>query len=309
MKETLVIGTRGSALALWQAEFVRDALRKKFPSLRVERRIIKTTGDKILDSPLSTIGDKGLFTKEIERALLAGAVDLAVHSLKDLPTQSPPGLAIAAITKREDVRDVFISNRWKTIFDIPEGGTVATGSLRRRAQILHIRPDLRILDIRGNVQSRLAKLDASDWDGMLLAFAGVKRLGLEGRIAQILPVELMLPAVGQGALGIQIREEDARTRRYARALDHAATRACALAERALLRTLEGGCQIPIGAHAVMAKGRIRLRAVVGNLDGTLLLDAAGTSLPANAERLGIRIGRRLFEGGAKEILEEIRRHG
>lgn len=309
MKDTLVIGTRGSALALWQADHVCDALRRKFPSLRVERIVIKTTGDRILDSPLSTIGDKGLFTKEIERALLAGKIDLAVHSLKDLPTQSPPGLVIAAITKREDVRDVFISNKWESIFDVPAGGIVATGSLRRRSQLLHIRPDLRIADIRGNVQSRLAKLDASGWDGMLLAYAGVKRLGLEKRIAQILPAELILPAVGQGALGIQIRGDDARIRRYARALDHAATRVCALAERALLRTLEGGCQIPIGAHALMKRGRIHLRAVVGNLDGTLLLDARGSGMPANAERLGIRVGRKLFVNGAKEILEEIRRHG
>lgn len=307
MKESIIVGTRGSALALRQAEFVKNALEKKIRSLQVELKIIKTTGDNILDSPLSKIGDKGLFTKEIESALLNNTIDVAVHSLKDVPTQIPQGLCIAAITKREDVRDVLISKKWKSIDELPEGSLIATGSLRRKSQLLHVRPDLKIVDIRGNLNSRFKKFDESNWDGMILAFAGVKRLGLEKRIAQVIPTDLILPAVGQGALGIEIRAKDARIEMYVRSLNHPVTHACTTAERALLRTLEGGCQIPIGAHAEVKNRKIVLRAVVGNLDGSILLDAQSSSVFRNGEQLGIRLGKKLLKNGAKEILEEIRR--
>ena len=309
MKAALTIGTRGSALALWQAHFVRDVLKKKFPSLLIDLKIIKTTGDKILDAPLSKIGDKGLFTKEIENALLDGRIDVAVHSLKDVPTHIPDGLRIAAVAKREDVRDVLISSKWKSLDELPERATIATGSLRRKAQLLHHRPDLRIVDIRGNLQTRFARYEESNWDGMMLAYAGVKRLGLEKHIAQIIPTELILPAVGQGALGIEIRSDDDRTLRFMKILNHAATETCTRAERSLLRTLEGGCQIPIGAHAAMKKGKLVLRAVVGSIDGSVLLDVDGASVPSRAEQLGIRLGEKLLRNGAKEILESIRRHG
>lgn len=309
MKAALTIGTRGSALALWQAHFVRDVLKKKFPSLLIELKIIKTTGDKILDAPLSKIGDKGLFTKEIENALLDGRIDVAVHSLKDVPTHIPVGLRIAAVAKREDVRDVLISSKWKSLDELPERATIATGSLRRKAQLLHHRPDLRIVDIRGNLQTRFARYEESNWDGMMLAYAGVKRLGLEKHIAQIIPTELILPAVGQGALGIEIRSDDDRTLRFIKILNHPATETCTRAERSLLRTLEGGCQIPIGAHAAMKKGKLVLRAVVGSIDGSVLLDVDGSSMPSRAEQLGIRLGEKLLRNGAKEILESIRRHG
>lgn len=308
MNAALTIGTRGSALALWQAHFVRDVLQKKFPSLLIDIKIIKTTGDKILDAPLSTIGDKGLFTKEIENALLDGRIDVAVHSLKDVPTQIPDGLRIAAVAKREDVRDVLISSKWKSLDELPERATIATGSLRRKAQLLHHRPDLRIVDIRGNLQTRFARYEESNWDGMMLAYAGVKRLGLEKHIAQIIPTELILPAVGQGALGIEIRSDDDRTLRFIKILNHLATETCTLAERSLLHALEGGCQIPIGAHAVMKKGKLMLRAIVGSIDGSVLLDVHGTSAPSRAEQLGMRLGEKLLCNGAQEILESIRRH-
>jgi hydroxymethylbilane synthase len=307
MNHRLVIGTRGSELALWQAEHVKAVLEKRFRSLTVELKIIKTTGDKILDQALSKIGDKGLFTKEIERALLDGTCDIAVHSLKDLPTATPDGLVIAAITKREDVRDVLISKRWRSIDELPEGAVIATGSLRRRSQLRHLRPDLEIVEIRGNLNSRMKKHDAAKWDGMMLACAGVKRLGWSDRIAQIIPADLILPAVGQGALGIEIRANDPATARYVRVLDHAETHAAALAERALLRMLEGGCQIPIGAWARVEEGRMVLDAMVGSIDGSLRLDARGTSSTlAGAEALGRRVARKLLANGAKEILDDIR---
>lgn len=304
----LVIGTRGSELALWQAHHVRDRLLRRFRSLEIELRIIKTTGDKILGQALSTIGDKGLFTKEIEHALLERRIDLAVHSMKDLPTFVPEGLAIAAITKREDVRDVLISKQWKSLEDLPDGAVVATGSLRRRSQLLHLRPDVQIVDIRGNLNTRMKKFDASKWDGMILAHAGVKRLGWTDRIAQLIPTELILPAVGQGALAIEIREDDDHAQRVVNALHHEATAAGVLAERALLRELEGGCQIPIGAYGRLEKDTLVLDAVVGSVDGNVRLDArAATRNPLRAEALGKRLAKRLLANGAERILQDIRR--
>lgn len=307
MSKRIVIGTRGSALALWQAEFVQRELKRHHRGLRVELNIIKTKGDKILDQSLSKIGDKGLFTREIENALLDGSADIAVHSLKDLPTETPAGLRIAAITEREVVNDVLISSKWHAVADLPEGAVIATGSLRRTAQLLHLRPDLRIIDIRGNLNTRMQKFDASDWDGMLLAYAGVKRLGWEHRIAQIIPTTLLLPAVGQGALGLEIREDDDRTAELISCLHHADTAAATIAERSLLRALEGGCQIPIGAFARLERGRLLLDAMVASIDGTVRLDTRGsTGNTDTAQALGTRVADKLLANGAREILQAIR---
>jgi len=307
MKKTLVIATRDSPLALWQAEFVRDRLEKRFRSVEVKLLKMKTKGDKILDQALSKIGDKGLFTKEIENALLDGRAHIAVHSLKDLPTETPAGLRIAAISRREKVNDVLISKKWKSLEDLPEGAVIATGSLRRTAQLKHLRPDLEIVDIRGNLNTRMKKLRASTWDGMMLAYAGVERLGWADRIAQIIPTDLILPAVGQGALGIEIRDDDDETARYVAALNHEATAAAAAAERALLHELEGGCQVPIGAWARNIDGRLTLDAMVASVDGTIRLDTRGSaSNPATAAALGRRVARKLRANGAREILDEIR---
>ena len=307
MKHTLVIATRDSALALWQAEFVRDRLQKRFRSVEVKLLKLKTKGDKILDQALSKIGDKGLFTKEIENALLDGRAHIAVHSLKDLPTETPEGLRIAAITRREKVNDVLISKKWTSLEDLPEGAVIATGSLRRTAQLKHLRPDLEIVDIRGNLNTRMKKFKDSNWDGMMLAYAGVERLGWADRIAQIIPTDLILPAVGQGALGIEIREDDSDTARYVRALNHDETAAAAWAERALLHELEGGCQVPIGAWARMVDGRLTLDAMVASVDGTVRLDTRGTTVnAAQAAALGRRVARKLLANGARDILDAIR---
>ena len=245
----VIIGSRGSELALWQANWVQAELQKRFSDMAVEIQIIKTKGDKILDSPLSKIGDKGLFTREIESALLAKEIDIAVHSLKDLPTQLPDGLMLGAICEREDVRDVFIphpSNPIKTLLDQPMNAKIATGSLRRKCQVLNLRRDFSIIDIRGNLNTRMKKLEESDWSGMLLARAGVVRLGWKEKIGETIDAEKILPAVGQGALGIEIREGDEQIATPVRSLHHYNTAQAALAERALLRRLEGGCQVPMG---------------------------------------------------------------
>jgi hydroxymethylbilane synthase len=304
----LIIGTRGSALALWQAEHIKTLLEKKFPKLTVELKIIHTQGDKILDAPLAKIGGKGVFTKELENALLRKEIDLAVHSLKDLPTTLPKGLSIGAITKREDVRDVFIARKGKKkkFSQLSEGAIIATGSLRRRAQLLHLRPDLEIVDIRGNLNTRVKKLDESKWDGMILAHAGVKRLGWEKRITDIFPAEMILPAVGQGALGIEIRTSDKETAAFIQKLHHSATASCALAERALLRTLEGGCQVPIGAHARITKSGLILSAIIVSLNGSILIRGEMQGAMKNAEALGKELAKRLYRNGGKEILKEIR---
>jgi hydroxymethylbilane synthase len=302
----LVIGTRGSQLALWQTEWVKKELERRFSELTIELTIIKTTGDKILDSPLSKIGDKGLFTREIEHALLRGDIDLAVHSLKDIPTETPDGLIIGAITKRADVRDVFISKHYKSLKELPAGATVATGSLRRKAQLLHLRPDLQIADIRGNLNTRFKKFDESTWDGMILARAGIDRLGFSERITQVIPTSLMLPAVGQGALAVEIRKSDRRVRQFVSALQHEATATAVTAERSFLKYLEGGCQIPIGAYGRIRRGELLLDAMVGSLDGSFIIRDAVKGEPKDAKKLGIALAKKLYKQGGKEILEEIR---
>ena len=264
-----IIGSRGSELALWQTHFVKATLKKHFPELNLEVKIIKTTGDKLLDVALAKIGDKGLFTKQIETALLNREIDLAVHSLKDLQTVQPTGLCIGAVSKREIANDVLVAKNCASIADLPANAKVGTGSLRRRSQLLHLRPDLEITEIRGNLQTRFRKFDESDLDAMILAFAGVHRMNLDTRISQIIPIETMLPAVGQGAMAVEIRDEDAELKEFLQVLHDDETHTCIVAERAFLRTLEGGCQVPIGANATLNGDHIHLEGFVGSLNGQI----------------------------------------
>jgi hydroxymethylbilane synthase len=308
-RSTIFIGSRGSELALWQARWVQQQLKNLHPSLNVELRIIKTQGDKILDAPLSKIGDKGLFTKELERALFDRRIDLAVHSLKDVPTQVGEGMSIAAICEREDVADVFIAHpkkKYAGLANVPGNGTIATGSLRRRCQLLRIRPDLSIAEIRGNLGTRMEKLATSNWDGMLLAKAGLMRLGRSEMIAEVLPPENFLPAVGQGALAIESRENDENILPIVQPLDHLRTRQATLGERALLRRLEGGCQIPIGAFGRIENGDFHLDAIVGSLDGKRSVRSSIQGLPEHSEQLGVTLAEKLLKDGGEAILDEIR---
>ncbi|MBL7986918.1 MAG: hydroxymethylbilane synthase [Chlorobi bacterium] len=297
-----IIGTRGSALALWQAHAVQEMLQSRYPELQVQIEIIHTTGDIILDRPLSNIGDKGLFTKELEVALMEGRIHLAVHSLKDLPTQLPAGLTLAAVTQRERPEDALVAPAGTTIETLPHGGTVATGSLRRRAQLLRLRPDLNVVDVRGNVPTRLQKYQTNGWDGMILAYAGLHRLGLGEHIAQIIPTDQMVPAVGQAALGLETRADDAATIGLLRGIEHPPTRICTDAERALLRRLEGGCQTPIAAHATLAEDHLTLHAMIASLDGSTIIGGGMNGLPAEAENVGNQLAEDLIERGGKGVL-------
>jgi len=310
MQNKIRIGTRGSELALWQTYHVKKLLEVHFSDIVVDVEKIKTTGDKILNAPLAKIGDKGLFTKELEIALLDNHVDIAVHSCKDVPTLVPEGLTIAAVLEREDARDVFIANPKKShqvFIALPSNAIIATGSLRRKCQLLNVRPDLHLTEIRGNLNTRIEKLDSSEWNGMILAKAGVTRLGWAQRITEILPFELMLPAVGQGALAIECRSDDSRMQELLHPLHHAPTAIAVTAERALLRYLEGGCQIPIGAYGQIIGNELYLDAVVGSLDGKQLVRGKKIGIISNAEQTGIDLARELLYQGAKEILEEIRK--
>lgn len=302
----IIIGTRGSELALWQTDFVGETLKKYFPEIDLEIKIIKTTGDKLLDVALSKIGDKGLFTKQIETALLNKEIDLAVHSLKDLQTVQPEGLTIGAVSKRELPNDVLISKKYASIDDLPQNAKVATGSLRRKSQILHYRPDLEIFEIRGNLQTRFRKFEESDLDAMILAFAGVHRLKLDAHISQIIPFEIILPAVGQGALAVEIREEDSELKEILKVLNDAETEFCIKAERAFLRSLEGGCQVPIGANATIENDKIRLEGLVGSLNGKTNLREKISGEKPEAESLGSKLAQVLIDKGANEILERTR---
>jgi hydroxymethylbilane synthase len=302
------IGSRGSALALWQAEHVRDHLMNAHAGLSVEIEIIQTTGDKITDVPLSKIGDKGLFTKELDRALLDGRVHLAVHSLKDIPTRIEPGLALAAVGKREDPNDALIAAPGVPgkLHDLPSGARIGTSSLRRRAQLLALRPDLQIQDLRGNLDTRLAAVQAGKYDAIILALAGMKRLGRAAEATEILDVETWLPAVGQGALGIVCRSNDTTTHATLSVLDDANTHAATDAERALLRELEGGCQIPIAALASVTGESLRIRALVASIDGRRIVRGERTGDTAHAAALGSDLAHELVERGAGAILEELR---
>ena len=315
MKNNVVrIGSRGSDLALWQARWVEGQLRQRNPSVVVTISVLKTKGDKLLDSPLSKIGDKGLFTREIENALLDNRIDVAVHSLKDLPTGLPEGLSLGAICEREDVHDVFIphpGNKARTLRGQPPGAVIATGSLRRKCQLLHARPDLKTIDLRGNLSTRFAKLASSDWAGMILAHAGVVRLGWEGRVGEVISTEDILPAVGQGALGIEIRAGDDATVEIVDCLADDASTLATSAERALLRRLEGGCQVPIGAYARLEdsgseKDRLVIDAMVGSLDGASIVRGRRAGDPARAEEIGRGLAEDLLARGADQILRNIR---
>lgn len=305
-KEKLIIGSRGSELALWQANFVRKELEKKDKNLHVEIKIIKTKGDKVLNVALSKIGDKGLFTKELEVKLLNEEIDIAVHSLKDLQTDIPKGLKIACITKRYPVEDVLIARKKGiTVDKLREGAIVATGSLRRRAQLKHLRPDIKIVELRGNVPTRIQKFLDSKWDAIILARAGVERLKLKKNISSIIDKEVMLPAVGQGALGIEIKSTNKFAEKIVKTIHHENTFVCAVAERSFLKKLEGGCQIPIGAFAEVRKNGLYLTGLVASVEGDITLRKTLRGSKKNAETLGKNLASDMIKAGAKKILNEI----
>lgn len=302
----LVLGTRGSPLARWQTEQVLHALHQHHPALEAEVKLIKTQGDKILDLPLAEIGDKGLFTKELEVALNSGEIDLAVHSLKDLPTTLPEGMVLGAILERHAPHDVLVTRDGRPLEDLPQGACIGTGSLRRKTQLQHLRPDLKFSDLRGNIQTRLGKLDRHDYDAIVMARAALERLGMNERIATIFPPSLMLPAVGQGAIAVEIRSEDTATRELLASIHHEPTSICCRAERAMLRHLGGGCEKPIAGHALFSPeqpGRLDLYGFVASVDGSRQLHAHLVGSVDDPEALGQALAEQLFEQGAREILE------
>lgn len=310
MKEHLIIGSRGSKLALWQAEWTKARLEELHPQTKVSIEIIKTSGDLEQRAPLAVIGGKGVFTKELEEALLDRRIDLAVHSLKDLPTQLPEGLSIASITEREDTRDALVLREGlqieqPSIKDLPEGLVVGTSSMRRLSQLKFLRPDLMVKDIRGNVDTRLRKLDAGEYDLIILASAGLRRLGLAHRISAPVDVADMLPAVGQGALGIESRSGDDETNDLLAPLNHAETRAACTAERSLLRALGGGCQLPIAGYAVVNGERLHLEGLVAEPSGATIIRDSTDGAVTDAEQLGNELAQRLLKGGADALLSEI----
>ncbi|MBL4782458.1 MAG: hydroxymethylbilane synthase [Porticoccaceae bacterium] len=301
----LRIATRKSPLALWQAHFVRDALMQAHAGLSVEIIGMTTQGDKILDTPLAKIGGKGLFVKELEVALLEGRADIAVHSMKDVPMALPPGLVLPVICEREDPRDAFVSNHFLSIDELPTGARVGTSSMRRQCQLMESYPQLDVLDLRGNVNTRLARLDAAEYDGIILATAGLLRLDMADRITQRIPVSQSLPAGGQGAVGIECRAADEQTQSLLSVLHHPDTAARVAAERAVNRELEGGCQVPIACYAELSADQLYLRALVGSLDGSVMLREDITGAIESAEQLGIELARRLLARGADKILSAI----
>lgn len=307
IKEKIVIGSRGSKLALWQSEWVKSRIGVLHPQAEVSIEIIKTSGDRLKDAPLAIIGGKGVFTKELEDALLDGRIDLAVHSLKDLPTTLPTGLIIAAVTEREDARDALVLRQdfslgQSSIAKLPVGAIVGTSSLRRLAQLKHLRQDIGIKDLRGNVDTRLRKLDAGDYDAIILASAGLNRLGLAKRISAYIDPSEILPAVGQGALGIETRADDEATHALLKPLNHEATNAACMAERALLRTLGGGCHVPIAAHALVKDDQLHLEGLVAGLSGDTIIREAIEGAATEAMKLGETLAARLLEQGAKALL-------
>ena len=305
-KRVIRLGSRASQLALWQAEHIRSEIERE-TGRPVEITKIKTTGDMILDVPLSRVGGKGLFVKEIEEALLSGRIDLAVHSMKDVPTDLPDRLGIVAITRREDPRDAFLSVKYRRIEELPQGGRVGTSSLRRQTQLLGLRPDLRIESLRGNLDTRIRKMEEGFFDAVILAAAGIRRLGWEAKITQYLPPELSLPAIGQGALGIEIRTDDLETREAVSFLNHRDTAYAVRAERGFLKRLEGGCQVPIASFGRTEGEAIVLEGLVGRPDGSQILRAGARGTVADPEGLGVSLAEALLRRGAKEILDEVYR--
>lgn len=305
MTASIKIGTRGSKLALWQANWVRTQLEKAHPDIGIELVIIKTKGDKIQDVPLAKVGGKGLFVKEIEETLLAGRIDLAVHSMKDMPGDIPPGLCIGPVPARELPLDVLISGNGQKLADLEDGASVGTSSLRRAAQLLHVRPGIRIIPLRGNLDTRLRKLDEGQMDAIVLAAAGVHRLGLKNRVTEYLDPTQMLPAVAQGALCIEIRASDPETDTLVGVLNHPETRTVVLGERAFLHRLEGSCQIPVAGHGTLENGRFSLTGLVANLDGTVVLRERAAGRADQAREIGIELAEKLLAMGADRILREL----
>jgi len=308
-KQQMRIGTRASALALWQAEWVKSELEKRYPDMQVTLTKIKTQGDKILDVPLAMVGGKGLFVKEIEEAMLRGEIDIAVHSMKDVPTIFPDGLALRCITEREDVRDIVILRPGiSTWLDLPQGARIGTSALRRKAQLLHLRPDLQMIDIRGNVQTRIKKLTEENLDAVILAAAGMHRLGFTSQIGEYLPVDVSIPAIGQGALGIESRIDDEETNALIDFFNHPETDWAVRAERAFLKKLEGGCQVPIACHGTVAGDTLTLTGFVSDVEGVQCLKKTVTGSVFKAEELGTSLGDDLLIMGAGKILNEVYQH-
>ena len=306
--QTLRIATRKSPLAMWQAEHIQARLEQLHPGLTVELVTFTTKGDKILDTPLAKIGGKGLFVKELEVAMLNGDADIAVHSMKDVPMEFPEGLELGVICERENPLDAFVSNRYKNVDELPEGAVVGTSSLRRQCQLQQQRPDLVIKSLRGNVQTRLGKLDNNEFDAIILAAAGLLRMEMNDRIASFIPAESSLPAGGQGALGIEWRCGDNDIHELLKPLHHEETAACVLAERAMNRRLQGGCQVPIAAYAVQQDNQLNLRGLVGSVDGKQMLTTTQQGETGDAESIGIAAAEALLEQGAGAILEAVYGH-
>ncbi|PKG40127.1 hydroxymethylbilane synthase [Psychromonas sp. Urea-02u-13] len=305
--KTIRIATRHSPLAMWQANFVKAELLKFHPDLIVELLPMKTKGDIILDTPLAKVGGKGLFVKELEVAMLEGRADIAVHSMKDVPVDFPEGLGLTVICEREDPRDAFVSNNFTSIDELPQGAIVGTCSLRRQCQLLERRPDLIVNDLRGNVNTRLRKLDEGQYDAIILAAAGLMRLDMHERIASFIEPEVSLPAVGQGAVGIECRLDDEQTITLLKSLEHIPTRQRVTAERAMNLALQGGCQVPIGSYSIFTDEGLFLRGLVGSVDGKTIIRKEITGKPEDAEQMGLYLAQQLLDCGAKEILEEVYR--
>jgi len=305
-KKILRIGTRASQLALWQANWVKSELEKRYPDLEVTLTKIKTQGDKILDVPLAMVGGKGLFVKELQESMLRGETDMAVHSMKDVPTYFPEGLALRCITEREDCRDIVILRpgvaSWQ---ELPQGARIGTSALRRKAQLLHLRPDLQMVDIRGNVETRIRKLTEDNLDAVILAAAGMKRLGFEKQISEYLPVDLSIPAIGQGALGLETRVDDTETNALIDFFNHPETDWAVRGERAFLKRLEGGCQVPIACHGTVADGQLTLTGFVSDCEGVKCLKKTVKGPVAECEKLGTSLGDDLLIQGAGAILNEV----
>ena len=304
-RNRLVIGTRSSQLALWQADYIASKLGEKYPHLTVEKKLMTTQGDKILDAPLAKIGGKGLFTKELENAMLSGEIDLAVHSLKDMPVEVPAGLQISAITQREDPGDVLVSPKYKLFSQLPQGAKVGTSSLRRKAQLLSVRPDLHICDLRGNVNTRLRKLEEENFDGIILAAAGLKRLGFGDRITDILDKEVCLPAVGQGALAVETRADDQEINDLVDFLNDCNTVICTTAERSFLNRVQGGCQVPVGVYGTMQQAVLKVEGIIASLDGSKIYRDYMLGQPEEAYALGQQLADRLLEAGGRTVLAEL----
>lgn len=304
-QQTLTIATRKSPLAMWQAEHVAARLREAHPDLQVELLGMSTQGDKILDTPLAKIGGKGLFVKELEQGMLDGRADIAVHSMKDVPVEFPEGLHLPIIMQREDPRDAFVSNNFNSLDELPQGARVGTSSLRRECQLAASRPDLKILPLRGNVNTRLRKLDDGEYDAIILASAGLKRLGFNDRIKDFIGTDQSLPAIGQGAIGIECRSDDERVNKLLEPLHDETTAFCVRAERAMNHRLQGGCQVPIGGFAELEDGQIQMRGLVGNSDGSVILRAEASGPAQDAEDIGTTIAEDLLKQGADEILKAL----